>query len=578
MAKEGAAPARPSARPATEPATRRTARTKKNQGFLRRNLPLLIIGAVVVVALIVAVSWYPVRRAITLGQLDTFKPESPSDLTSARLPEAIAAADVYLELVAKNRGWAENAVYTDRGPIEAQLHLCKVVGSVGGLVFLCEKAGLTLNQRVAALDGLAEAYVPGKHDRDRLPGNLEKWAEGNALPEGAAEPAAGRAISAAAIAVIAKANREGAVSLLAAMVARPGTDPLRANHALTALAKMAGNDDTAALGSAIGLLAGTAGDLVLANPQLCDAIRSKSRPSHLKPLIALLGDQRPGIRGLALAGLGAPGMALGDSPDDQVKRRDLGQSIGQRITIDADKAELSGALKAVRTLRLSGSRDAVLALAPKIGELGLDGIDGQALGLIVADACLPAVYSKATPEQQQWAEGTVDALAALLDQPTTRPVGAAGLSRPTSGWETSPALRRALDRLAATADPLCIQTLRDLVSKAYNRPDVAQANGLDSTAWKGFLDKDRPRSAKWAEWQQWIEANGADVSRVNAGRKRLAEAKAYVEAAMKELDGWLAEPNFTAPLGLTTTKLKSWRTANLGTLHFSVQKAFAGSL
>ena len=133
-------------------------------------------------------------------------------------------------------------------------------------------------------------------------------------------------------------------------------------------------------------------------------------------------------------------------------------------------------------------------------------------------------------------------------------------------------LALALDALAEQGtDPTCLAALITVVTKTYDRSDVASAYAQDLTRWRAFLAEDRPRSARVAEIRAYVDAH-QDMVRASVGHAKLKATQQALEAATADLQGWLDDKRFIPPLGLTSAGLERLF-HDLKTLHFSVMKA-----
>lgn len=501
----------------------------------------LIIG-VIVLAVVAAAAFRPLMRSLKLKALD-----------QATGAEAIARADDYLAFEDNSEALVREAIQDNRGPFAAQVHLAKAVGSFPALISIAERPELSVEQRATALLAAASVFSSKRHAQDRIPKELATWTQDQ-----------DRALALAAMAVLVKHGGTNpdpdTPVLLARIAAQPGQDPLRVSAALDGLAEII---DESSLGQAIELLHSGASAQVLAHAGLTGIIRSRSRPSHLGALVGLLDHRDPEVRALGLETLG--GLTMPDSADPQM-REQLGQRIAAKLLPATPAVELAAALKATAGLRLTGAREAVLALLPQRAQLALPGLDeawwanclGRALILTQPPAARPA------------SEDLIAKLTTALADPATRPVAAKALSL-VSDREFRH-LRLALDALAEQGtDPTCLAALITVVTKTYDRSDVASAYAQDLTRWRAFLAEDRPRSARVAEIRAYVDAH-QDMVRASVGHAKLKATQQALEAATADLQGWLDDKRFIPPLGLTSAGLERLF-HDLKTLHFSVMKA-----
>jgi hypothetical protein len=519
----------------TDPAPRPRPSARQPMPARRSRTPL-VIGGIVVLAIAAGLAYRPVMRGIHLGRLDQGG------------AAGMAAAKEYLAFIGGSEAMVRDAVASNRGDLASQRWLAEQTGSIAALMTIAERRDLPAPELAATLATAVAVFDPGRHAHERRPTALAGWATDH--PE--------REVAVAAMALTAAfakaADDPDAAQLLAGIAGAPARDPLRVAAALDALAVLASGDNLAFV---IGLMDTNAADQVAAHPGLREAILGQSRPAHVGALLAQTGSASPAVRALSLEALG--GISLPANADPR-QREEIGARIAAKLDPATPAAELAAALKAVQGLRLSGARDAVLALVPGRATLGLAGIDdawwartlGQALILSEPPAARPA------------SEDLIAKLGALLDTPEARPVAARALgSIRDAGFS---GLRPALDRLAALGeDPDCFQALNDLVSLTFQRADVAKANGRDLARWRAFLAQDRPRATRIREIIDWL-AKHEGATRVTDGSAVLRKNKDFLDAARDYLQPLLEDPAFVPPLGFTQPQVKEAlrRTNDLG--------------
>lgn len=508
-----------------------------------------IIGALVVIAVGAALAYAPVRRALLLKELDA---------SSGALANEVA--DRWFTFENRRESALRTLINRNRGPFSAQLHLVRSAGSVAGAIALAERSDLEPTQLAAALTTGTEVFDTDRHRNERRPRELATWAEEHADRD-VANAALGLLVRFAA----AGTDRETTCALLARLAGDPTQDPLRSQAALDGLATLV---DSESLGHALGLLRGGAADLVLAHAGMTAAIRSHARAGHLVELLGLLEHPNEGVRALSLDCMAR--LTLPDSTDP-AQRRDLGTRVGSKLVATTPPRELAAALQAVKNLRLVGASDAVLVLAAQRDALGLPGID-DAFWI----QCLGDAFILTTPEEARPAsEALIARLASSVDDPALRPVAAGALGRIRDAGFIN--LRAGLDALAQHLDePVCRDALTTLVGKTYGRDDVLTACGDDPAAWQAFLAKDRPRFVRVADIRAYVAANRAS-QRISDGKAKLGEVKNYLDQARDEMQVWLDDPDFVAPLGLTQTQITNLL-RDVQELNVSVRKAFSGAL
>ncbi len=508
-----------------------------------------IIGAVVVLAIAGAIAYGPVRRSMLLSTLD-----------SAEGAAAIEAADQWFTFENRRESALRTLISSNRGPFAAQLYLAKSAQSLATIVALIERGDLTTEQLAETLNTGVEIFSNDRDAKVRQPRGLAEWAEKHE----------DRAVANAALALLVRfaavdVDREKTSALLARIAADPAQDPLRSEAALNGLATLLNN---ATLGHALGLLRGSAVDLVLAHEGLLAAIRSNVRAGHIVELMGLLDNEHEGVRALALACMAR--ITLPESTDPAL-RRDLGARVAAKLVASTPAKELAAALLAVKNLRLVGASDAVLALAAQRETLALPGIDDSFWIF-----CLGEAFILTKPESARiTSEAIIARLAESVNDPALRPIaaGALGLIR-DPGFLS---LRPGMDALAAHLDdPVCFTALTTLVGKTYGRDDVLKACGDDPQRWAAFLAQDRPRFLRLAEMRTFVDANRS-TQRISDGKAKLGVIKDFLDKAREELQGWLDAKDFVAPLGLTRNQVDGIF-KSVQELNVSVRKAYSGAV
>jgi len=533
------APAAPGAAGATRrPGSSRSARPPAKKSYAN----YIVIG-VVVACVIGGLAYRPVMRKIKLGTLD-----------KAIGVAAIAAADDYLIFEDRSEPMVREVIRSNRGPFDAQVHMASAIQSFPALMSIAERKELSVEQRAVSLTAAAAAFSPDKHKGERVPSEMKGWAE----------TSEDRGVAIAAMSVLAACGAtthdQDTVELLARVVAKPGQDPLRITAALDGLVVVA---DESSLGHVISLLRSSASDQVLAHAGIIAHIHALARPAHLGALVELLDHPQATVRALGLETLG--GLTMPESADPK-SREALGQRIAAKLVPATPPVELAAALKATGGLRLTGARDAVLALLPQRGTLALPDVSEAWW----SDCLGRALILSQPAEARVASEDLITKLAAALGVPASRPVAAKALALIGDGTFLS--LRPALDALCGQGtDPACVTALSTIVKKTYDRSDVSSACGEDLKRWKEFLAKDKPRSLRVAEIRTFVDTHQEDV-RASVGRTKLKQTQEFLDAATAELQGWLDDKNFVPPLGLTTTGITNIL-HDVKTLHFSVVKA-----
>lgn len=505
-----------------------------------------IIGAFLVLGLAAIAAYKPVKRSMLLSELD-----------GASGAAAIDCANRYLEFEKGRESAVRNVIADRRGTFEAQLHLAKTIVSLSCLTALADRGDLEPAQLIQVLDTGVAIYDSEQHRKERLPRETEAWISGD-----------DRDLAIAAIGLLVRHARAGndadeVTAQLAKIAAEPTVDPLKAKAALDGMGQLLDSDS---LGHALGLLRGPAFDQVLGHAALVDAIRNSARAGNLIDLLSLSDHAHEGVRALALDCLGR--LTLPDSTDPKL-RADLGNRVSAKLTPTTPPVELAAALGAVKNLRLSGASESVIQLARQREALALPGIDDQFWIHCLGDAfILPHGADEAN-------DRLVSRLAECVDDPALLPIAAAAIGRIRDPDLIS--LRKGLDALARHLDEqVCRESLLTVVDKTFDRKDVITACGDDPQRWIDFLAKDRPRYQRIADIRAYVIANRG-TQRISDGRQKLGEVKAYLDQAREELQTWVDDPNFAAPLGLSKKQVEDvFR--DVQELNAAVRKAFGGAL
>jgi hypothetical protein len=588
---------------AAQPATGRSARQAGGTSRLARpgtgrvakpdrGIGRYVVFGLLALVVVGALSYGPVTRSMALAKLDSFKGDP------AKIDAALVAANDYIRMVDGSPSYLRAAIAANRGPAEAQVHMAKEAKLFSSLVQIAERPlsdpppgpdgkaeappaadarVVSQDQRLLALNTAIAIYNPETMASELLPDDIAKWAKDGQLK---------RELAIASMQLMAKAKAKSANETFTTIAIEPGQDPARVEAAIDGIAALAEPDN---LGYAIGLLGSRVSDLAVSRTELTDRIIKLASPNQLTRLVELLSSPKDAVRAIAIEAMGSPHMQLGDSPDHYRKREELGKSITPKLSPETSPVELAAALKAVKGLRLSGARDAVLALVPKLKTLHLEGITDDFMAELLGKAMISTVpkpdadkagdkqsdAERLAAEAHHASEDLVAKLATALDDEASRTIAARALARIND--TTFMTLRPALDKLAAHGDDAdCFTTLLTLVDKTYGRPDVVKANGKDLEKWKAYLAEDRPRFDRVKEIIDWMAAN-KQYQYVKDGKARLTESKDWLGKAQEELDGWMQDKAFVPPLGLTHRQLDNLD-QDVKMLGVNVRKAWSGAL
>ena len=561
---------RPVSTRATQP------RATQPSGGVGKGFYVVAVIAVVIVVAVFAIG--PVRRSMALASLDNFKSDGSN-------PAAITAADVFLELASDHVSHIMAAIYSDRGPVEAQVYLAKKKNLFSSLVQIADRpltgeatnrATVTLAQRVMAIQTAAEVFDNDRHAKDLPPDSLNTWAK---------DPAGSRELALASMVLLVKTKNKNAVDILHQVAMAKDADPLRVAAAIDGLAELA---EPSNLGFLIGLLTGPSSDLAIERPALSRRIIALASPDHLPRLMEIFDHPNNAVRALVIEALGGPNMRMGDNRADLLKRESLGKAITPKLIPTAPPLELAAAIKAVRGLRLFGARDAILELAKGIDERKLNGIDQAFMAEVLGKSLIcnlpePELVKdgkggsddEIALQLRQLSDDLIVKLTAGINDETLKPVAVLALSHIRDRSYLH--LRDTLDQLVAHGDEEpCMNALIIIVDKTYARDDVVKLCGRSKEKWEKFLAGDRPRFERIKGIADWIVANGK-YQRISDGKVRLATSRDYINLAQADLVAMVNEPKFVPPLGLTRQRV-DLLIQDTNMLGKNVKQAWAGAL
>ena len=536
------------------------------------------VAILAVLILVAALAVGPVRRSMALATLDGLKSTGTS-------PEAIAAADAFLDLAGGQLSHISAAIYGDRGPVEAQVYLAKKTKLFSSLVQIADRpltgeaadrATTTLAQRILAVQAAADIFDGDKNAKDQLPDNLSTWAK---------DGAGSRELSLASMALMVKAKSKNCSEILHHVAMDKNADPLRVAAAMDGLTELT---DTSNLGFLIGLLSGPSSDLAIERPLLSKRIIALASPDHLPRLMELFDHPKDSIRAVVIESLGGPNMRMGDSRAELLKRETLGKAITPKLTATTPPLELAAAIKAVRGLRLFGARDAMLELAKGIDERKLDGIDTAFMAEVLGKSLIcnlpePEMTKdgKRNPDDdialslRQMSIDLIVKLTAGINDPALSPVAVLAVSHIRD--RSYVCLRDTIDQLAAHGDDAtCMTALITIVDKTFGRDDVVKTCGHSKEKWLKFLAADRPRLERITGIAEWIAING-QYQRISDGKVRLATSRDYLNIAYADLTAMVNEPKFVPPLGLTRQRVDGI-VQDTNMLGKNVKSAWSGAL
>jgi hypothetical protein len=513
------------------------------------NRVMIIVGGVLLLAIIVALSWKPFERSSKLGVMEAAKKDP------ARMDAALAASDEWLVLADHDPARVQNLVLNNRAPVPVEVHLAQVMEMFPLLVSIAESTSISPEDRALAVHTAASIYNADKFGSERLPGGMDDWVS---------DANGSDAVAAAALELIGKADRDDAVPTLMRVAITPDSHPARADAAITALAGLV---DARTCGQALAIFQGAGEARALANAAFCDAI-AHNCGSELDKLLDLAFGKDPKTQAFALTCLGH--CMLSDQTSNDARRTALADKL--RPLIDAKTAPdaLAGAIHAAASLQLSPLADQFIALGPGIDALALpQGTTSDAL----AHALGERFILTATDASKALTTKVVASLGTALGTPETRPVAVKALQLITS--DQVPGLRAVLDQLAAAGDQPSVACLKTLLDKAYSRTDVVQLCGDDAAAWQRTLASEHTVSDRYNELKTWYKDN-SKYHVIADGTARLQESVTYLEAATADTTKWLNDTSWVPPLGATRAEVESFH-RDLNQLKGDVKRGLVGS-
>lgn len=553
---------RPTPQPVGEtarPSTRRTATQPGGKGSSRWPLIAAGVAGVAIIALLIV--WGPMQRARVLGELDACgaAPASPD-----RDRQAVEIADRFLALVGPGSDHARAAVAAGRGPFAAQLRMALAMRDPELLLELAQRPARSPAELAEAVGALVAQWPADAGKRPRLPGKFKQQVRDPQFPAAAA---------AAVLKLVATAAEDDSAEILGGAGGDAALPEETRRAAIAGLASVLMEPGQGRrIGYALRLASGPQRAIALGDEALRQAITASVRSEHLPLLLPLVDHADAAVRALALSAIGGPNMTAPAGEAGAKLRRELTDKLAARLVVENDPREVEGTLKALCQLRLDGARDRVLAIAGETAFLQQGKIGTELLATCLARAFMA---DGGSDEARKRNEELVGLLAKAVDDPQRRAVAAAGLALVTDSGLL--ALREGVDALARNgADPDCLRTLIKVVGDAYGRDDVVRQAGASAKGWQELLAKDRPRFDRYREIGLWMLENGQYV-RVSDGRARLGRCREFLKKAAVDIDGWLEDPSFVAPIGLGKGDIQTLST-RLKMQIKSVNHAWSGAL
>ncbi|MBA3707693.1 MAG: hypothetical protein H0W83_02595 [Planctomycetes bacterium] len=500
-----------------------TGKSSRRTGVKTKSkLPMIIIGSVVVLGVIAALAWSPVTRSMKISKMDAAKTD-PS-----KLDVALAAADEYVQMV-KDPQKVKEVILSGHGPAEVQIRLAKDAELFAQLVSIAERTDITPAQRAAALTAAAEIFSE-RFRSERLPLKRDEWAK---------DPQSTDEVAAASIQLIGKVGGDEVVPMLARIA---GTADIAESRLNAALDGMATALTGATVGHAMGLLQGPNRDRVLAHAAIKQAMMKNSSGSLDRLVDFAMSDNQP-LKVFALECLGDRAV-LADNPENDTKRKNLAGKFHPYLVKGTPPDVLAGLLKAVKRLGLSSTIDDVLALAPDVEGLAQPGVDKAFLA-----ECLGKDFILVkTPASKALTDDVVAKTTKALDDPKIRPIAAMGLGQIKVA--DLPGLRPAIEKLAAVGDKDCIEAVKSLVGQTLARADVVKINGDKADVWQKWLAEDKVQFQRVEAIRKWYGEN-SKFTRISDGKDKLEASKDFIDKAKGEIEGWLKNPKWVPPLGMT---------------------------
>lgn len=532
---------RSSVQSASERRGRASQRQQAAASPIKKGILFSVIG-VMAVGVLLAALWPGYQRS-----------RAAATLAEAEQPAAVdEAARVFLGRIDFNRGHIDAFVRGDYdAPLSTRLHLVRLAhdlsdGAVARLQVLAgvvRDPGLTDQERADTLQLMADIYHPSQHSSVHMPGDIPAWAYPNERPD-----APRRALAQAAIAMLVHLHDRSEVpsaQTLADLARDAAADPILIQAAVAGLAEILSPSN---VNQAINVLHGPNADAASEHKPLLEAVYRNVRAAHIPSLLRLWESSVDAVAGLGYRAIAGPGVVLGD--DDAATREDLGQRVSALLTHDMlrnSPVRFQGLVDATRNLRLTGTREQLIALAPHMDEE----VTAQVAEVI-------GTFVRAGDEQQRAVnEDVVRRLARAVGNQQTRSLAAQALAairaNPSPGQIMQ--LRDAIQACAEHGEnPHCMAAIHHIVGEHYSRKDLVERLGDNAGAWQNFLAEDLPRFEFFRDVQDWHEANREkitvrDSDTIDGNRQHLREVRPRIIS-------WLESDPPVVPLGLTRRQIE----------------------
>ncbi|TVR47226.1 MAG: hypothetical protein EA402_01505 [Planctomycetota bacterium] len=416
------------------------------------------------------------------------------------------------------------------------------VARFDALMMMLADPALPAQERAQILGLAASIYSPSLHRGSPVPRAVVGWAS----PSDRAD-AGQRAQALAAIQLLVRLEERSELRVdetLAELANNPATDSRLLTAAIEGLASVTSSGN---VGYAMNLLLGPNADAASENQKLVDVIYTSVRAVHIPSIMRLWDSPNERVSALGYRAIGGPNVAIAEN--DAQTRENLGNRVAGLLTPELlrdSPVRFNGLLDAVMSLRLTGTRDQLIRLAPHM-ETETVNKAGTALASFIRDP-------SGNETQMAINEDTLERIASAISDSSRRPLGLAALQQLRAGASTFH-LRSALEAAVAHGEaPGAMSAIHHVVRELYRRGDIIESLGEDVARWQAFMAEDRPRFEYFHAAVAWHQENQHRVRVSDADT--IPKNRARAEEVQPELQRWIEDPRTPIPLGLSQSQVE----------------------